>query len=951
MKGFKRIRLIYLLFFIIILWLIPLRQISAQWFYFGRNKVQYTDFDWHVLKTEHFDIYYYPEMEELAEQGASFAEEAYTYLENKFNFTINRQIPLIFYSSHLHFQQTNVTPSFIPEGVGGFFEFLKGRVVIPANGSLNQFRKVIYHELVHVFMHSKVYYVNKEHSRFEGTYPPLWFTEGLAEYWSSRWDAQAEMVLKDAVLNNYVVPLHQMYRIQGTFIMYKEGQAILEYIARTYGEEKILLLMENIWKYGKFSEVFEDVIGKTYKEFDEEWIYNLKKRYYPLLKDHDLSKMVTQTVVREGYNFKPAYYKDPEGSEKVVFVGNRTGYSNIYMADIKSLDTGEEAKVVTLVKGERTSEFESFHIFSSKIDVDDKGDLAFVSKNKENDALYVYNIPERKVTRKYQWSDIVGISSPAFSPDGATIAFTAVDFSGKQDLYLLNRESEQLIRLTDDFYEDTAPCYSPDGSKIVFSSDRTQYGKQWKYNLFVYDLQTDLIYYVTTGPHQDNTPEWSPNGHYIIFTSDRDSALNLWVADLSDMPEWNAGSYKQIRLKQISYFANAAFDPEWMDNNRLLFAVYENNRFQIRLMDQVEEKIDSTSTILANSQLRGHRKWNFRRLSGSKVYSKLEYKKDYDLDIAQSQVSQDPFWGTTGGAMLAFTDVLGNDQYYIFLYNNAQSRGDFIKSINAAVTKVSLEDRINHGYGLFRFAGRYFNFKDGFYYEERMGGFFNITYPFSQFNRLEFNTNLSYSDKDVIGENRRYAVLTSNWLSFVSDNSLWYYTGPIDGHRYNITIGNTYDLKWSNVNYYTFLADFRQYFRLSPAFTYAVRLMTLYNEGKETRWFYLGGSWDLRGYRRWSIRGEKIAFVSQELRFPFIDRLGIRFPFGTVGFRAIRGALFLDAGNAWNDEWKGLLGSMGFGFRVNLGGFLVLRLDIGKKTDFEKITSDWFTQFFFGWDF
>ena len=43
--------------------------VSAQFFFFGRNKVQYTEFDWHVLKTEHFDIYYYPEMRSLAERS------------------------------------------------------------------------------------------------------------------------------------------------------------------------------------------------------------------------------------------------------------------------------------------------------------------------------------------------------------------------------------------------------------------------------------------------------------------------------------------------------------------------------------------------------------------------------------------------------------------------------------------------------------------------------------------------------------------------------------------------------------------------------------------------------------------------------------------------------------------------------------------------------------------
>ena len=36
---------------------------TAEAQYFGRNKVQYDTFDFRILKTEHFDIYYYPEEE------------------------------------------------------------------------------------------------------------------------------------------------------------------------------------------------------------------------------------------------------------------------------------------------------------------------------------------------------------------------------------------------------------------------------------------------------------------------------------------------------------------------------------------------------------------------------------------------------------------------------------------------------------------------------------------------------------------------------------------------------------------------------------------------------------------------------------------------------------------------------------------------------------------------
>src|SRR5881396_1480099 len=99
-------RRIIVYFFILF---VTLTSASAQFFYFGRNKVQYTDFDWHVLKTEHFDIYYYPEMKDLAERGAHLAEESYKILEEKFNHNVANRVPLIFYSSHLHFEQTNTT--------------------------------------------------------------------------------------------------------------------------------------------------------------------------------------------------------------------------------------------------------------------------------------------------------------------------------------------------------------------------------------------------------------------------------------------------------------------------------------------------------------------------------------------------------------------------------------------------------------------------------------------------------------------------------------------------------------------------------------------------------------------------------------------------------------------------------------------------------------------------
>ncbi len=940
-------RFIHLFTLLLVLFFFP-AQILAQGYYFGRNKVQYTNFKWQIIKTDHFDIYYYPEMKDMAEKGAYFAEESYHFLEQKFNYSVTYRIPLIFYSTHMHFQQTNVTPGFIPENVGGFFEFIKGRVVIPGNGDMNEFKRVIRHELVHVFMHSKIAHVLAQYNKIEGAYPPLWFTEGLAELWSSKWDAKGEMVLQDAVLNNYVVGLKDMYQITGTFTMYKIGQDILRYIADHFGEDKLLRLLENIWKYSYFQQCFKEVIGMNYEQFDHQYLYDLKKRFYPLLKDNDFSEQVSKTIVRKGYNFKPTYF-ELKGQPYVAFVGNRTGYSSIYMRPLKPLKFKDKEKdVQLLIKGEASSKFEAFHIFDSKISVNKKGILAFSSKSGENDVLYLFSIVDKKIIKRYSFPGLVGIYSPAWSPDGQRIVFSGLHFSGYKDLYLFNIKDQTLIQLTNDFYDDRDPTWSPDGQYIAFASDRTALGKYGASNIFLLNLKDRTLHYLTYGLQQDQSPAFSNDGKYLAFTSDRTGSYNIYILkDPISAIKWR----KPVTMYKMTSYLGATFDPCWTPDHSLLYGTFENGYFQIRFESDFLKHLEKAKIIRQPIVVNDTEPWEFPSIAPDMVSERKPYVRKYELDFAQTQVSQDPIWGTTGGGQLAFTDVLGNDQYYILIYNNARQSSEFLKSFNVAVTRISLEHRVNWGISLYRLAGYYFYPADAYFYEERFGAIATFSYPFSQFSRISFTQNLAYSDKDWFFNKRRIAYLSSNYISYVYDNSIWASSGPIDGQRINITFGNTYDLRFSNVNYLTGLIDLRKYFRLGFRSAYAVRLLSLFNEGRETLQYYLGGSWDLRLYPRWSLHGRRILLISQELRFPLIDQLGIRFPIASMRFSGIRGALFVDAGNAWNAKWPGFLGSFGLGIRFNLGNVLVLRLDIGRRTDFKSIGKKTITQFFFGWDF
>src|SRR5947208_13897084 len=105
---------------------------SAQ--YFGQNKVQYKKLDFEILKTEHFDIYFYPAEQEGIDIAARMAERWHARLERLFEHKLRGRQPLVMYASHTDFEQTNAIQGELGEGTGGVTEPLRRRIVLPFGG-------------------------------------------------------------------------------------------------------------------------------------------------------------------------------------------------------------------------------------------------------------------------------------------------------------------------------------------------------------------------------------------------------------------------------------------------------------------------------------------------------------------------------------------------------------------------------------------------------------------------------------------------------------------------------------------------------------------------------------------------------------------------------------------------------------------------------------------------
>src|SRR5438128_11647634 len=99
--------------------------------YFGQNKVQYQAFDFRIIQTEHFEIYYYPAERTAALDAARMAERWYARLSRGLHPQVQGRKPIVLYAAQSDFQQTNTSGGEeVPEGVVASTEAFMHRVVI-----------------------------------------------------------------------------------------------------------------------------------------------------------------------------------------------------------------------------------------------------------------------------------------------------------------------------------------------------------------------------------------------------------------------------------------------------------------------------------------------------------------------------------------------------------------------------------------------------------------------------------------------------------------------------------------------------------------------------------------------------------------------------------------------------------------------------------------------------
>lgn len=951
---------------------------SAQ-YYFEKNKVQYQDFHFKTLQTEHFLIYFYDGGENLAEYTSKYAEDYFKQLSADLQLVIKDKIPVIVYNSPSEFEQTNIVTELIDEAVGGFSELFKNRVVVPFNGSYFEFKHVIEHEITHIFefemfYHSQVASILTLVSEFQ---IPLWVTEGFSEYMSqeSQSEIGSEIFLRDFVINNRFVPLDQLSDGMG-YINYRIGEEFYRYVALKYDRKKIFEFLHNLKNKRNLESAFKVTFGMPMSEFSKKFEEYLKIKYWPQVVKKDnftaIARLLTDHKKDASiYNTAPAI--SPSGT-KIAFISDRNGYADIYV--ISAID----GKILHhLIKGERSGGFESFHISQGGISwSSDEKFLVLIAKSHGKDNIVVVNYPSGKTVKRLRYN-LDGIYSPNLSTDNKSVCFVGLK-NGYADIYTAELKNGALNRITYDYYEDRDPSFTSDNKSIIFVSDRPDFDS-WQpgaYALFQISLTSQNnnegnnsgftravpIERITGIPRSQYLakPTITSDG-YLVFTA-ADSSYNVYLYKMSDK-----------KITNRTDFAGGVYYPSISnDNNKLVFSYYNDYGWDIGVIDEPMKGIPILTHDSLDIAQEDWQKYEPAGIDQSKISA---YKFALSPDYAIGQASYSTQGGAAGQLYVALSDALGNHRFYLVtdLYQDISNSDIYLNYWN-------LQKRVNWGLAL----EQYFDYpivEPNTVVIARYRGLGALTsYPLDKFSRFELGAYGYFIDDAVMNYYDDYGWLQTQAYheklmllseAYVFDNTVWNEWGAYKGTR--MRIGTNQAMPISSQKFYTGYLDLRNYIKISTRYSFATWLYGVGSLGPDPEYFSLLSTTapdidptaNIRGYNYEELYydiGSKMAIASMELRHPFIDKLKLAFPI-PIELTDIRGVTFLDAGIVFNDTTKIYSTDVytdTLGIQHSRSGFRDLKLGVGVgirmqlsyfllKFDFAKplsITDDKGWKFHFG---
>jgi hypothetical protein len=895
--------------------------------YFGKNQIRYDKFNWYTYETDHFIMYYYPEIEPHLERMAGYAESAYQHVSSELKYDLAHKIPLILFQTSSEFQQQNVIPGAAQEGVGAFAEPVRTRIVMPMDEPPDLLYRLIVHELTHQFDYDII------PASLVRRGSPLWIHEGLADYMTGEWRPQDLMAVRDAAVADIIPKMSKLEGysdVGGARMIYNLGHAIFEFIESKWGKDGLRAYLFALRKsvIGGGEDAYEEAFKITAEDFDQQFDKYLKDRFKPFRDKErpadygrNLGPNPEKTPYRGVYTAEPS----PSGDLIAIFTGNRRdGEGDIILVSRK--DGSVVRKLTAGFDKDKGFEFITTPggrwVTVPWLTWSSTGDrLAYFARTEKSRTLIMQDILTGDVKDRIEMRTLDEPESPDYSPDGKKVVFAALQ-NGTGDIFVVDLATKEVTNLTKDNFADSAPTWSPDGQSVIYLARISGNEK-----LFRLDVSSGRKTQLTFGTHDDGATQFL-DADTLVFAStatDPSQPIDPDVARNGKIYNTWTLSLKTGELKQYSDAVGGNLYTvvlkEGSGTPRIGVITYYKGDYELHTLERRDPIVTAASSDFGSP---GQNIIDFQSpLSHTLVADKKKKKGTFEKMFMDGRppvnVGVTSGGDIFGGSAVNFSDVLGDQQFSLYAASISQYR-------TLSLSYLNLAHRFNYaiqGYSQTQF---FYGTLENVFYDPTFSGYidrdFSVAtrtvrgatafgiWPFNRYRRVEVFGGMlqyreSFNDPGLQDYSQQYQVdqfgrqlLRSGTyiplgINFVQETTVFREFGPLAGNTMRLSyevapkIGNSLSRQTADI-------DARYYQRLGATGLLALRARGFRSWGDAPDFMYFGGNSEMRGYEYLEFVGDQSAFFNAELRFPLIEAMLT--PIGILG--GIRGVFFANLGGA-----------------------------------------------------
>ncbi len=543
---------------------------------FGKNRVQYKEFDWLFYSTDNFDVYYYAGGKEQAKLAINYLEDEFDRITDLLGYAPYAKTKIFIYNSVKDLQQSNIGMNDEVFTVGGQTNFVKLQTEIPFTGTVTEFKKELLLRISRMLINDMMFGGSLA-DMFQSSYLltlPQWFVEGAARYVAEGWSVEMDDYIRDLLSNENVKKLNRLEGEEGEIA----GQSVWNYIANKYGKSNISNVLNLTRIIRNEENSIASTLGVPFRQFMADW-----QAYYQIANNRIASSYVNPDNNNLLIDSRPsAKYHQVKISPDGTRVAYSENYRGKYTVFVKNINTGDKE---ALISG-------GYHVINQEVDYDlplinwiDDENLAFIQAQYGSYQLTTYHIPTKEIQKKplLRFDNIRDFS---FNDNGR-LAILSADVNGASDLYLISTTRNAIRRLTSDKWDDITPRFLPGRDVIIFSSNRKvdSVGYQMEdveqvtdnFNLFLYDLDTTTTNYLrlTNTLAKDYYP--NPQSYFeTYYLSDQKGIFNLYKYSLFDSTFQQVSNFNSSIINYDIHFPTRNIAFTMLDEGQEKIFFYKN---------------------------------------------------------------------------------------------------------------------------------------------------------------------------------------------------------------------------------------------------------------------------------------------------------------------------------------------------------------------------------------